>query len=115
LACVALIAGGALVGAWFMPFLVGLATGLIVRWAWWRLRVTIPAVLVMTCAGWGLALAVLVASGQAVGPTARTIALVAGFDGTAAVAIAVTLGVSTLQGLAGLWLGRALAPRQARH
>jgi hypothetical protein len=114
LACVALIAGGALVGVWFLPFLVGLATGLVVRWGWWRLRVTVPAVLVMTCAGWGLALGMMVASGQAVGPTARTIALVAGFDGTGALAIALTLGVSALQGVAGLWLGRALAPRPAR-
>jgi hypothetical protein len=56
----------------------------------------------------------MVASGQAVGPTARTIALVAGFDGTGALAIALTLGVSALQGVAGLWLGRALAPRPAR-
>jgi hypothetical protein len=114
LACVALIAGGALAGAWFMPFLVGLSTGLVARWGWWRLRVTVPAVLVMTCAGWGLALAILVARGQAVVPTARTIGLVAGFGGMAALAIAVTLAVSALQGLAGLWLGRALAPRPAR-
>jgi hypothetical protein len=114
LACVALVAGGALVGAWFTPFLVGLATGLVVRWGWWRLRVTVPAVLVMTCAGWGLALAILAARGQAIGPTARTIALVAGLGGTAALAIAITLAVSALQGLAGLWLGRALAPRPAR-
>lgn len=113
LACVALIAAAALLGVWFMPFLAGLATGVVMRWGWWRLRVTIPVVLVMTCAGWGLALGVLVARGQAVGPTAQTIALVAGFRGVAALAIAVTLGVSALQGLAGLWLGRALAPRPA--
>jgi hypothetical protein len=97
-----------------------LATGLVVRWGWWRLRVTVPAVLVVTCAGWGLALGIMVASGQAVGPTARTIALVAGFGGTAGfggpagLAIAITLAVSALQGVAGLWLGRALAPRPAR-
>jgi hypothetical protein len=114
LAGIVLIAGTALLGVWFMPFLVGLATGVVMRWGWWRLRVTVPAVLVMTCAGWGLALGLLAALGQAVGPTAQTIALVAGLPGTAAVAIAAALGVSAVQGLAGLWLGRALAPRPAR-
>jgi hypothetical protein len=114
LAGLALIAGGALFGVWFMPFLIGLATGVAVRWGGWGLRVTVPAVLVMTCAGWGLALGMLAARGQAVGPTARTIALVAGLPEMAVLTIAVTVGVSAVQGLAGLWLGRALAPRPAR-
>ncbi len=108
---IALIAGGALLGLWFMPFLVGLATGVVMRWGWWRLRVTIPAVLVMSCAGWGLALWVEAVRDQAIGPTARTIASVAGLPGVAALAVAFTLGVSVMQGLAGLWLGRAIAPR----
>ena len=74
-----LIAGGALLGLWFMPFVAGLATGVVMRWAWWRLRVTVPAVLIMACAGWGLALWSMAARGQAVGPTARTIASLAGY------------------------------------
>ena len=111
---IVLIAGAAVLGLWFMPFLIGLATGVAMRWGWWRLRVTVPAVLIMTCAGWGLALGILAAGGQAIGPTAQTIASVSGFPGAAALAIAVTLGVSAVQGLAGLWLGRALAPRPAR-
>jgi hypothetical protein len=111
---VGLDAGAALLGLWFMPFVIGLTTGVVMRWGWWRLRVTVPAVLVMTCAGWGLALAILAAVGQAVGPTAQTIALVCGLPRTAVLAIAITLGVSAVQGLAGLWLGRALAPRPAR-
>ena len=114
LAGVALIAGAALFGVWFMPFLVGLATGMVMRWGGWGLRVSVPGVLVMTCAGWGLALGLLAARGQAVGPTARTIALVAGLPGVTVLTIGITLGVSALQGLAGLWLGRALAPRPAR-
>ena len=56
----------------------------------------------------------MAARGQAVGPTAQTIASLAGFPDMAALAIAFTLGVSAVQGLAGLWLGRALAPRPAR-
>lgn len=111
---VVLIAGAALLGVWFMPFVIGLATGVLMRWGWWRLRVTIPAVVIVTCAGWGVALLTLVVSGQAVGPTAQTIAAVAGFPGMATVAFAVTLGVSSALGLVGLWLGRALAPRPAR-
>jgi hypothetical protein len=111
LVSIALIAGGALLGLWFMPFLVGVATGVAMRWGWWRLRVTIPAVLVMSCAGWGLALWVEAARDQAIGPTARTIASVAGLPGVATLAVALTLGVSAMQGLAGLWLGRAIAPR----
>ena len=111
---VVLIAGAALLGVWFMPFMIGLATGLLMRWGWWRLRVTVPAVVIMTCAGWGLALLALVLRGQAVGPTAQTIAAVAGFPGMGTFAFAVTLGVSAVLGLAGLWLGRALAPRPAR-
>ncbi|MGN6790971.1 MAG: hypothetical protein ACTHJW_01135 [Streptosporangiaceae bacterium] len=111
---VALIAGTALLGVWFMPFLIGLATGVAMRWGWWRLRVTVPAVLVMTCAGWGLGLGILAVRGQAIGPTAQTIALVAGLPGVAALAVAATLAVSAVQGLAGLWLGRALAPRPSR-
>jgi uncharacterized protein (DUF486 family) len=111
---IVLIAGAALLGVWFMPFMIGLATGVLMRWGWWRLRVTVPAVVIMTCAGWGVALLALVLRGQAVGPTAQTIAAVAGFPGRGTFAFAVTLGVSAVLGLAGLWLGRALAPRPAR-
>jgi len=114
LVSIGLIAGGALLGLWFMPFLVGLATGVVMRWGWWRLRVTVPAVLVITAAGWGLALWIMSLGGEAIGPTARTIASVAGFPNVAALAIGATLGVSVLLGLSGLWLGRAAAPRPAR-
>jgi len=114
LAGIALVAAGALFALWFMPFLIGLATGVAMRWGGWGLRVTVPAVLVMTCGGWGLALGILAARGQAVGSTAQTIALVAGLPEMAVLTIGLTLGVSAVQGLAGLWLGRALVPRPAR-
>ena len=114
LGTVALIAGGALLGLWFVPFLAGLAAGVAMRWGWWRLRVTVPAVLIMTAAGWALALWIQAIRGQAIGPTARTIGLVAGLPSGAVLTVMITLGVSVVQGLAGLWLGRALAPRPAR-
>ncbi len=109
-----LIAAGAMLGLWFMPFLLGLAAGVAMRWGEWRLRVTIPAVLIMAAAGWALALWAEAIRGMPVGATARTIAEVAGLPAAAALIVAITLAVSAVQGLAGLWLGRALAPRSAR-
>lgn len=111
LAGAALIAGGAALGLWFVPFVVGLAAGIVVRWGGWRLRVTGPAVALMAAAGWGLALWVPALRGLPVGATARTIAALAGLPASAAVGVTAALAVSVLQGLAGLWLGRALAPR----
>jgi hypothetical protein len=109
-----LIAGGAMLGLWFMPFLLGLATGVAMRWGAWRLRVTIPAVLIMAAAGWTLALWAAAMRGMPVAPTARTIAQVAGLPAVAALIVGITLAVSVVQGLAGLWLGRAIAPRPGR-
>jgi hypothetical protein len=112
LAGLLLIAGGALLGLWFMPFVLGLATGVAMRWGHWRLRVTVPAVLVMAAGGWALALWAAAMRGMPVWPTARTIAQVAGLPAQAALIIEITLAVSVMQGLAGLWLGRAIAQRQ---
>ena len=109
-----LIAGAALAGIWYMPFVVGFATGVAMRWGGWRLRVVAPAVTVMTVAGWGVALLVSALRGLPVGATAQAIAVIAGLPGVAALTVAITLAVSALLGLAGLWLGRALAPRPAR-
>jgi hypothetical protein len=106
----ALIVGAAMLGWWFVPFVVGLATGVADRWGGWRLRVTIPAVIVMAAAGWGLALWIPALRGLPVAATGRTIAALAGLPAAATAGIAVTLGVSVVQALAGLWLGRAVAP-----
>jgi len=108
---IVLIAGGAMLGLWFMPFLLGVASGVATRWGQWRLRITIPAVLIMAAAGWALALWAAAMRGMPVGPTARIIAEVAGLPAEAALIIEITLAVSMAQGLAGLWLGRALARR----
>ena len=107
-----LITGGAALGLWFMPFVLGLATGVAMRWGHWRLRVTIPAVLIMAAGGWATALWAEALLGMAVVPTARTIARVAGLPAAAAPIIEITLAVSVMQGLVGLWLGRAIARRQ---
>ncbi len=109
-----MIAGGSLLGLWFMPFVVGLLTGLIMRWGGWRLRVSVPGVALMAAAGWALALWVPALRGLPVGATARWIAVTAGLPGVTVLVFGATLAVSVVLGLAGLWLGRALTPRPAR-
>ena len=82
----AIVLAGALViavtaelGLWFIPFLAGLAMGLIAPRRGWRLRHTLPAVLVMTLIGWGVPLYWLaLVQGQPAGATARVIAALAG-------------------------------------
>jgi hypothetical protein len=109
-AATVLIAGAAVIGVWFMPFIVGIVTGVATRQGRWRLRVSVPAVTSIAVAGWGLALWLSALKGLPVGATARTIAVIAGLPPVAAVPVAITLAVSAAQGLAGLWLGRSLAP-----
>ena len=117
LACLgaaAVIAVGALVGWWFVPFLAGLAGGVASRAGGWRLRVALPAAVLAAAAGWGAALGWLALRGLPEAAVARVIAALAGLPAHAAAAIAVTLLVAAIQAAAGLWLGRALAPGPAR-
>lgn len=115
LGCAALLAAGALAGLWYLPFLAGLATGLAAHPARLRLRSALPALIVVAAAGWGAALAWLsLRDGLPEPSVARTIAALAGLPAYPAVGIAVTLLVAVIQAVAGLWLGRALAPGHAR-
>jgi hypothetical protein len=115
LACTALVAVAALGGWWFVPFLAGLATGLAAGYGRLRLRITLPAVAVIAAVGWGGAIAWLAfRDGLPERSVARTIAALAGLPAHSVVAIAVTLLVAVIQAVAGLWLGRALAPGRAR-
>jgi hypothetical protein len=114
LAAAAVIAVGALAGWWFLPFAAGLAAGLAARPGRWRLRVSLPATAALAAAGWGAALWWQVLHGLPDGAIARAIAALAGLPARAAVAVAVTLLVAVIQAVAGLWLGRALAPRPPR-
>jgi hypothetical protein len=115
LACTALVALGALAGLWYLPFLAGLATGLVARYGRLRLRVTLPAVAIVAVAGWAAALAWLALRDRLPEQSvARTIAALGGLPAHATVGIAVTLLVAAVQAVAGLWLGRALAPGHAR-
>ena len=116
LACAAgavIVAVGALAGWWFLPFLAGLGTGLAAHYGRLPLRVTLPAAVAVAIIGWGAALAWLaLRDGLPEVSVARSIATLAGLPASAAVAVAVTLVVAALQAVAGLWLGRALAPGQ---
>ncbi len=110
LAAVAVVAAAALLGLWFMPFLAGLAAGIAARAGRWRLRVTLPAVILAAAAGWGAALWWLGLHQRPEGAVARELAALAGLPPHAPVAVVATLLVAVIQAMAGLWLGRALAP-----
>ncbi len=111
LAAALIVAAGALAGWWFLPFVAGLGTGLAAHFGRLRLRTALPAAVLVAAGGWGAALAWLaVADGLPEVAVARTIAALAGLPASAAVAMAVTLVVAAIQAVAGVWLGRALAP-----
>jgi hypothetical protein len=109
---IVVMAAGARLGWWFVPFVVGVAAGLANRIGGWRARVAVPALVVVALAGWGLPLLWRdVHSGQPYGAVAREVAAIGGLPAYAAVGIAVTLLVAIVQAVAGYWIGRALTPR----
>jgi hypothetical protein len=107
----AAIAATAIAGWWFMPFVLGVMTGVVTAWGCWRLRVAVPAIALMTMGGWGLALWVTALRGAPVGATSRVIAVMSGLPALGVITVAIALAVSGALGLVGLWLGRAVAPR----
>ena len=100
---------GAYLGAWWVPFPVGLAAGLPGVTGWLGrggvLAATAGAVL-----GWALPLWAMALSHLPVGATGRAIAALAGLPPYAGVAVTVTLLLAALQVLAGAWLARAILP-----
>ena len=114
LAGVAVIAVTAESGLWFVPFAVGLVTGVAAPRAGWRLRHALPAVIVMAAVGWALPLLWQAVRGEPAVATARVIAALAGRPPHAAAGIIITLLVPSLQAVVGLWLGRAATPRNRR-
>ena len=102
--------GGANLGLWFVPFVVGAAAGTLLP----RPRGTLLVITAGAVAGWAIALWIMALNSLPVGATARSIAALAGLPPYAAVAIAVTLLLAALQALAGTWLARAVFPRQVR-
>jgi len=96
-------------GAWFVPFIIGLAAGVLsVR----GLRgVVLPGV-AGAVVGWAFPIWVLALSGQPVGATARSIAALAGIPPYAGVAVTAVLLLAALQALCGAWLAKSLLSRR---
>jgi len=108
---------GAWLGAWWVPFVVGLGAGLLGAGfpgpGGWRARrgCVLPAV-AGAAGGWLVVLWVLALRGLPVGATGRAVAALAGLPPYAGVAVAVTLLLAALPVLAGAWLARAVIPRR---
>jgi hypothetical protein len=127
---------GAWLGAWWVPFVVGLAAGAlgragVVRQAGAlgrararairprstgrtpRPRGGVPSAVAGAILGWAIPIWALALDGQPAGATARVIASLAGLPPYAAVTVAVVLLLAALQVLAGAWLARAVLPARA--
>jgi hypothetical protein len=107
---------GAWLGAWWVPFLAGVAVG-VLGGAWLLPDPVVPrggvlAALAGGLAGWLVPLWTLALAGQPAGATARAIVALAGLPASAVLAIAVVALLAALQVLAGAWLGRAAVPRR---
>jgi hypothetical protein len=104
---------GAWLGAWWVPFLAGLAVGVlgaaVLRPAPAVPRGSVPGAV----AGWLVPLWALALAGQPAGATARVIVALAGLPASAVLAVLVVALLAALQVLAGAWLGRAALPRRA--
>lgn len=93
---------GVIWGAWWAPFVVGIALGAEDR----RARVAVPAGGAIGLVSWMVPLAV----GQVrygLGPTAQSLAAIMGFAHAPAAPVILTLLVGALLGLTGAWLACA--------
>jgi hypothetical protein len=95
---------GVIWGAWWAPFVVGLAFGAESR----RARVAVPAGAGIGLLSWLVPLAVGHVR-YGLGPTAQSLAAIMGFGHAAAVPVVLTLVVGGLLGLTGAWLGCTFA------
>lgn len=106
-----LVAATAQAGLWWVPFVAGLAAGLLPAERGWRVVLAAAAGSVL---GWGLPLWILSLRGYPAGATARVIAALAGLPPYAAVVVVIALLLAFLQAVVGAWLGRAVVPRRYR-
>jgi hypothetical protein len=112
---VVLIIGGAAIGWWFMPFVVGVLAGMANWIGAWPATVAVPAIALTGAVGWAEPLAVYLLRGQAQSETARITAAQSGLPGTTAAGVVLTIAVAAAQAVVGYWLGRAVTPRPARY
>jgi len=103
-----LVGGSAELGAWWVPFILGLvAGGVSSRYSF----PSVPLAVLAAVLGWAVPLWAMALAGLPAGATARAIAGLAGLPPYAAVTVVVTLLLAALQVLAGAWLARAVLPR----
>jgi hypothetical protein len=107
---VMIIAGTAAAGWWFMPFCVGLLAGVANHVGRWPTRVALPAVVLMSAAGWVVPLSWSVLRGAPYGAMARITKALLGLPGYAVVGMLLALLIAVVEGMTGYWLGRALTP-----
>ncbi len=93
---------GALLGAWWAPYPLGFAFGLIQP----RARIALPVGALIGLVGWSIPLAGSESS-FGLGPTAASLAAIMGFGHQGVFPVILTLLVGTLLGLTGAWLGAA--------
>jgi hypothetical protein len=109
----ALVCGAALVGIgsrwglWYLPFVGGLAIGVLTRVKQMRTRAAAWSGGAIAIGGWGAPLLWRAATGEPVGSTARSVAALAGVPPLAVVIITATLLIALLQAFLGIWLGRS--------
>ncbi len=100
LAVLALTAVAFIFGAWWAPFVAGIAIGAVSGPA----RVTIPLGAAVGLIAWGAPL-VNDQVHYGLGPAASSLAAIMGFGHQGAIPVVLTLLVGTLLGLTGAWLG----------
>jgi hypothetical protein len=91
-----------LAGAWWAPFVAGLAIGFVQP----RARFAVPAGAIVGLLSWALPLAALQVRYGA-GSAAESLAAIMGFGHQGAIPIVLTCVVGLLLGLTGAWLGSA--------
>jgi hypothetical protein len=93
---------GVLAGAWWAPFVAGLAIGFLQP----RARVAVPVGAMVGLLAWALPLGALQVRYGA-GSAAESLAAIMGFSQLGAIPVVLTCAVGLLLGLTGAWLGSA--------
>ena len=93
---------GVLAGAWWAPFVAGLALGIVQP----RARFAVPAGAAIGLLGWALPL-VMIQIQYGASLAAESLAAIMGFGHQGAIPVILTLVVGLLLGMTGAWLGSA--------
>jgi hypothetical protein len=109
----AVVAGGAALGLWYLPFFAGVVAGVVGKRIRSRFIGSAAVLLLLGPLAWGAVLLVRALAGDTVGGTAHTVAALAGLPPLAATTVVLTLVIALLQAASGAWLGRVLSRRTA--